>query len=130
MTVAITAGFAAILGLIMIFLSGYVSALRAKSGTSIGDGGDMALLERMRRHGNFVEVVPMALLLMALAEAGAAAPSWTYASGLLLLVGRIIHPIGLSAVNSKSILRGLGSLATIISMLISIVAIGLQTFGG
>ena len=50
----ITATYAAILGLIMAALFVHVVLRRAATGISILDGGDTALAERMRRHGNFV----------------------------------------------------------------------------
>lgn len=123
MTPQITAIYAAMLGLIMIGLSAYVSAKRAKIGVSIGDGGDPALLERIRRHGNFTEVVPMALLLMALAEMLGAGNGWIHAAGIILLAARLLHPIGIMAGEVNSLLRFAGSMGTFVAMLIAIVAI-------
>jgi len=123
MTPQITAIYAAILGLMMIGLSGYVSAKRAKTGVSIGDGGDPALLERIRRHGNFTEVVPMALLLMALAEMSGAGNGWIHAAGVILVGARLLHPIGIMATEVNSLFRFAGSMGTFVAMLIAIVAI-------
>jgi len=129
MTPQITAIYAAILGLIMIGLSAYVSAKRAKIGVSIGDGGDLALLERIRRHGNFTEVVPMALLLMALAEMLGAGTGWINAAGIILVVARLLHPVGIMATEVNSLLRFAGSMGTFVAMLIAIVAILRPTLG-
>ena len=123
MTVQITAMYASLLAIMMMGLSGYVSIMRAKLGVSIGDGGNTALSERIRRHGNFVETVPMALLLMALAEISGAKASWIIAAGAILIVARVLHFFGLSASNVNSILRGLGAFATFVAMFIAIVAI-------
>ena len=41
----------------------------------IGDGGDKALARKIRVHGNFVEYVPLGLLLMALLLGWAASSS-------------------------------------------------------
>ena len=66
MTPAITALYAAPLALLMTALSIHVTMLRAKTKISLLDGGNHHLTERIRRHGNFVENVPMVLLLMLL----------------------------------------------------------------
>jgi len=123
MTPQITAIYAALLGLMMIGLSGYVSAKRAKTGVSIGDGGDPALLERIRRHGNFTEAVPIALLLMALAEMLGAGNGWIHAAGIILVGARLVHPIGIMAAEVNSMFRFAGSMGTFVAMLIAIVAI-------
>ena len=103
----------------MIGLYAYVSALRARTSTSILDGGNIALAERIRRHGNFIENVPMALLLMVFAEAGGTAPIWIHAAGLGLIGGRILHPIGLHHDRPTAFARIAGGSLTWISMLIS-----------
>jgi len=130
MTLQITALYGALLGLIMIALSFYVSAMRGKTGISIGDGGDMALQERMRRHGNFTEIVPMAVILMGLAEMQGAGSGWLHCVGLLLVVGRLAHPLGLSATKIMSPLRMAGSIGTTLAVVISIVLILISVLGG
>ena len=64
MTPAITALYAIVFAVLMIVLSTHVTMLRASLGVSINDGGNKELALRMRRHGNFVENVPMIVLLM------------------------------------------------------------------
>ena len=41
---------------------------RGKAGISFGDGGDVEMMVRMRRHANFVESAPLAIILLALLE--------------------------------------------------------------
>lgn len=129
MTPQITAVFASILGLMMIFLSGRVSAMRQKVDITIGDGGNETLLKAIRCHANFIEVVPMALILMALAEMLGAGSTWLMVTGAILVVARIIHPIGMTSGNPKSIPRGLGSMGTFVVVLLSVVAILRITLG-
>ncbi len=62
----VTALYAAPLALLVTALSIHVTMLRAKTKISLLDGGNHQLTERIRRHGNFVENVPMVLLLMLL----------------------------------------------------------------
>jgi uncharacterized membrane protein YecN with MAPEG domain len=60
--------------------------LRGKTGISVGDGGNIELLLAMRRHANFIEVVPLALIIIALSEMNGA-PGWAiHAMGAVLTV--------------------------------------------
>lgn len=96
MAIAVTAVYAAILGIYFVTLSFYVSAVRAKTGVGLGDGGNAQMLVAMRRHGNTAEFTPFALLLMALAEAMGFGSAWLHACGVLLVAGRLIHPFGVA----------------------------------
>jgi uncharacterized protein len=120
MTPAITALYAMPLALMMLGLSTYVTMLRAKTGISIMDGGNTALAERIRRHGNFIENVPMALLLMALAELLGAGSSWLHAAGAFLIVGRILHVMGIHHDKPAAVARIAGGTMTNISVLIAV----------
>ncbi|MFO1033921.1 MAG: MAPEG family protein [Hyphomicrobiales bacterium] len=103
----------------MVALSAHVSMLRAKTNISIGDGGNTSLALRIRRHGNFIENVPMALLLMALAELLGTGSLWLHAAGLLLLVGRLFHALGLNVTQPASPLRIAGGSMTTLATLIA-----------
>ena len=82
MTFPITAIYAAILCLWMIVLQIAVVAARGRTEVLFGDGGRMDLLLPMRRHANFIETVPMALILLALAEAQGLSAGWLHGAGL------------------------------------------------
>jgi uncharacterized membrane protein YecN with MAPEG domain len=129
MTFYITSAYAAVLGLVAIILSFHVIRLRGKSGVSLLDGGNTALKEGMRRHGNFTEYVPFALILMGLAEAGGATPVWLHIIGGILLVSRLIHPFGIKHDNGSAPARIIGATGTQIAMLLAIVLIGWQHWG-
>jgi uncharacterized protein len=91
----ITSLYAAPLGLMALALSAHVIMLRAKTGVSIMDGGNIQLAERIRRHGNFIEFVPLILLLMTLAELDGVGAMWLHITGAALVVGRLLHAFGL-----------------------------------
>lgn len=116
MTLYITGFYAAALALLALALSIAVTMVRAKSGVSILHGDDMNLAVRIRRHGNLTEVVPLALILLGIAELGGAAPAFLYAAGTALLVGRIVHPLGMSATVAKHPLRIAGGMLTNLSI--------------
>jgi uncharacterized protein len=118
-SILITSIYAALLAIIMIALSSHVSAQRGKAKVSILDGGNAELQLRMRRHGNFVENVPMALLLMALAELDGVGHNWIHAAGVLLVIGRILHAMGLSAEKATAV-RLAGGVASTLSVLLMV----------
>jgi uncharacterized membrane protein YecN with MAPEG domain len=120
MTLHITSLYASVLGLMMIGLSLAVSIKRGKTGIAILHGDNMDLAITMRRYGNFIEVVPFGLLLLALMEAGGASSTLVHLSGALLLVSRILHPFGLIVTNPKHPLRIVGGVLAQISALIAI----------
>ena len=97
MTFPITATYAAVFALWCIALTTQVIARRASTGISLGDGGDAAMLEAIRRHGHLTETLPLALILMALAEAGGLPAPWLHVAGLGLLTARLAHPFGIGA---------------------------------
>jgi uncharacterized membrane protein YecN with MAPEG domain len=94
---SITAAYAAILALLYVALTLWVSAARTRSGIIHGDGGNIQLSRRIRAHANFAEYVPLILLLVALLEAGGATRLTVQALLLALLLARIMHPIGMIA---------------------------------
>lgn len=110
------------LPLAVIFLVLFMRVVQARvsHNVSLGDGGHEALLERIRCHGNFVEWVPMVLILMVLAEAAGANSIALHTAGGLLVVGRLAHPFGLKARNGNNPLRLVGNLANMIATVILI----------
>jgi uncharacterized membrane protein YecN with MAPEG domain len=119
MPVPITALYTAVLALILTVLGFQVGSVRSRTGISILHGDNMELAERIRRHANFVENVPMALLLLGLIELNGATPVMLHSLGVALVVARILHPIGLHHDNMRHPLRGLGAFGTILVILIA-----------
>ena len=94
---AVTALYAALLTLILVALSAWVIVGRWQYKVSLGDGSSPYLRERIRAQGNFVEYVPMALLLTAFLEASHTSRIVIHALLLPLLIARMLHPVGLVA---------------------------------
>ncbi|BFM18296.1 MAPEG family protein [Maricurvus nonylphenolicus] len=115
----VTGLYTAIFGVLMVFFTLRVGLYRMNSRISFGDEGDKELLCRMRAHGNFVENVPMGLILLAMVEAAGAADGWLHVIALLLLVGRLSHWLQLSGFIKPLPFRMMGMMLTFISMLTS-----------
>jgi uncharacterized membrane protein YecN with MAPEG domain len=129
MTFPITALYAMPLAVIFLVLWFGVSAMRSNLKVSIGDAGDPRLLERIRRHGNFVEWVPFVLILMALAEANGAGAVWVHITGVLLVAGRVVHPFGLKHDNPVHPLRIAGNSANLLATLNVLVCLAVTSAG-
>ncbi len=92
-----TMQYAAILALIFVALSLWVSMGRAKLRVHHGDGGHAALNRRIRAHANFAEYVPFALLLIGLDEMAGAGGTTVQALLAVLVAARLAHPFGMTA---------------------------------
>lgn len=120
MAFQVTALYAAILAIAAIILSTMVSVQRGRTGIAILHGDNTGLAVWIRRHGNFVENVPFALLLMALAEARGMPAHWAHIAGAILIIARILHVMGLNAEKPADPLRVAGGVGTQLSMLIAV----------
>ena len=84
MSIAITALYAGLLGVVLFVLSYRVVQQRRASSISLGHKEDKVLERRIRGHGNFVEYVPMCLILLAALEMQGG-PVWlVHGLGLML----------------------------------------------
>ena len=117
MSFQVTALYASILAVAAIVLAITVSTKRGKFGVSIIDGGHAELALWIRRHGNFAESVPFALVMMALAEARGMPHVWLHVMGVLLLVSRLAHVYGLSLERPADPFRVAGTVGTHTAML-------------
>jgi uncharacterized membrane protein YecN with MAPEG domain len=120
----VTSVYAALLTLVFLAISFWVSAGRGKYGVFVGDGGQPGLLARMRAHANFTEYVPLALLLVALLEGRRTSIYIIHALLFVLLIARILHPFGMVAPpKSRRLIfcRGLPATATWLVMIVAAV---------
>ena len=115
----ITGLYAGLLGIVFAVLTFRVGPLRAKLGISMYDGGNKELGLEIRRHGNFTEYVPLALLMMALLESMGTMPIAIHVMGALLVVGRIAHPIGLNWDTVNSGLRAVGAGSSLLVIVVA-----------
>jgi uncharacterized protein len=89
----VTLLFAGILALIQCGLTALVIARRVKAKVSLLDGGDGPLTGRIRAHGNFIETVPICLIMMALLELQGLPSDWLWVIGSGLTLGRVLHAL-------------------------------------
>lgn len=114
---AVAALYAGMLGALGLFLAARVIAGRVKHAVEIGDAGNEDMTLRIRAFGNFVEYVPLVLVLLALAE-GAGVPRWAiHAAGVALVAGRALHAWGLSRTRKFNALRFAGTNLTFAALL-------------
>ena len=118
MPVPITGLYAALLAVVGLTLMVRVARMRVRTGVSILHGDDMNLALAIRQHGNFIEGVPVALILMALVEANGANSILLHANGIVLLVSRIVHPFGLTVDRFEHPLRAVGVVGTLLVILV------------
>lgn len=91
MQLSITAIYAAILALIVVALAINVTVHRTKFRVAIGDGGNPDMLRMIRVHGNAVEYLPLALVLMAIYEINGGSHVLLHIAGIVLIVGRVLQ---------------------------------------
>jgi len=121
MSLPITALYAGILMIFALALSFNAGGFRGKSGVSVlfGEPVNMDLAERVRVHQNFLEYVPMAIILMGIIELNGGNATFLHVFGVVLIISRIAHAIGLRHDNMGHPGRVIGAGGT---ALISVVA--------
>ncbi len=121
MPLPITALYAGIMVIFALALSFRAGGFRGKSGISVGLGEpvNMDLAERVRIHQNFLEYVPMAIILMGILETNGGNATFLHVFGVVLIVARIAHAVGLKHDNMGHPGRAIGAGGT---ALISLVA--------
>lgn len=112
MPAPISAAYAALCGLLLLALAGLVVRARWKYRTSLGVGTEPGMERAVRVHANFVEYVPLALLLLLLAELNGLRDPLLHACGVTLLASRILHAHGLGATSGRSFGRFWGTAGT------------------
>jgi len=105
---ATTALCAAMLGLLGAVLTINVIANRVRSKVDTGDGGVAALTRAIRAQGNFIEQAPLALIVIAMAEAAGARAIVIDILGGLLVASRLASAYALNQSLGQSPLRQFG----------------------
>lgn len=116
---SITALYASLSGLLLIGLTMRVVADRRRAQVGLGTGSDPGLERAVRVHGNFVEYVPLALMLLLIAEFSMASPWLLHLLGAQLVLGRLLHAWGLGGASGVSFGRFWGTLLTLIMILVT-----------
>ena len=113
----VTSLVAAVLTSIFIKLSFKVISLRKKNRVGLGSGGHEDLERAIRAQGNFAEYVPFGIILMACLELNGA-PWWLVAiPGVALIIGRLIHAVGINTPPPDFSKRVLGMKLTFATLL-------------
>lgn len=112
------AGIFAIFALVLSFRAGFY---RGASGISVlfGDPVDKELAVRVRRHQNFLEYVPIMLILMAAIELNGGSATFLYGAGLVLIIARIAHAFGLQHDDMGHVGRLIGAAGTALITLVT-----------
>lgn len=92
---SITSAYLGLLALLYVVLGLQVSRLRRGNKVLFGDGGDIKLRSAIRAHGNFVEYVPIIVLMVALLEMSGTPAAGVHLLMAALLVARLLHPLGM-----------------------------------
>jgi hypothetical protein len=103
----ITSIYASLAALLIVKLTLAVITLRRKNRISVGDGGNEALQLAIRAHANAVEYIPIALMLLLTLELNGAPQILIHILGSTLLIGRILHALGLPAKDVKKRVLGM-----------------------
>jgi len=120
----VTSIIASVLTIIFIRLSFAVIGLRRKNKVGLGSGGHEDLERAIRAQGNFAEYVPFGIILIACLELNGA-PWWVgIITGITLIIGRLIHAVGINVPPPDFSRRVLGMMLTF-GTLITLVVLNL-----
>lgn len=110
--------------LLNIWLAVRVGQVRTREKVSIGDGGNEAVIRRMRAHSNFVEFTPIVLILIAVIElAKGTSPTWLWVAAAVYIIGRILHALGMDDLPKG---RMIGTMTTmLVTVILGIYALAL-----
>lgn len=103
----ITSLYASLAVLLIVRLSIAVIKLRRKNRVSVGDGGVEEMQLAIRTHANGVEYIPITLLLLLTLELNGAPAILIHILGATLLVGRMLHAMGLPEKDFKKRVLGM-----------------------
>ena len=113
MPVPIAGLYAGLLALLLIVVAVRVISLRWRFRVGTGDGGERLLHKAVRAHGNAAEWIPIALILLVVAELNRVSPTVLHACGAIFVAARVLHAIGLTRSSGPSWPRALGVVGTL-----------------
>jgi uncharacterized membrane protein YecN with MAPEG domain len=112
----LTAAFLMVMQVVLMYR---VIGLRGQAEVLFGAGGNEALEQRQRVHGNFIENVPTFLIGLALIELMVGSTLWVLVLAGVFVVSRIGHAIGLGMSTGVTPGRLVGTLGTMICMVVA-----------
>ncbi len=111
-----TLSLAAAAAIINIWLGIRCGQVRTKTKISIGDGGNDALIRRMRAHANFVEFTPFVLILVGAIELAGRGGRWLAIVGAVYMLGHVAHGFGMDS-GDENKLRMAGVIISMLTLL-------------
>ena len=117
--VPISALWLAVFALFASYLAFLPGKIRGSDRISVGDGGRPDLLVAMRRHANFVEYVPLMLILIALLELNKVDGTVIHVMGATLVAVRASHAWGMQPDDARGIFRFIGAVGTMLLLVVS-----------
>ena len=115
-----------LLGLLAVVLALNVGRLRSKKRISLGDGGDPEMLRAIRAHANFIEFVPLGLI-MILAVNDRYGSITAGIMAAILVISRLLHAAGMLGYIKGG--RPIGAVGTILVLVVASIQIILATLG-
>jgi len=122
----VTPLFAALFGLFYFILSINVVRFRIGQKVSLGSGDNRDIEKAIRIHANFIEYVPLILLLFYFYEVMSLSGSLVFFLASALFIARICHITGMLNPKEWMLLRQLGAGVTFLVLLAISVALALR----
>ena len=119
MILPVTLCLAAAAALVNFWLSTRIGKLRGLHKVSIGDGGNEAIVRRMRAQANFIEQAPLTLVLVAAVELAGKGGVWLAPAAAVFIIGRIAHGFGMDGNFNAG--RAIGMLTAMLFQLVLVV---------
>ena len=114
----ITGLYVGVLAIMMALLVVNIVRKRFKNRVGLGDGGVDELQQAIRIHGNFTEMVPMILIIMVLFEVLKFSPFLIHVFGVVLILSRVLHFMGVSKTPYSSKGRAGGTMLALLLLVI------------
>lgn len=126
----VTPLYAGLLALWLMLLSLRVIDQRRVARISLGDGGNPRLQRAIRGHANFVEYVPLALLLLLILELSRFSVYLIHALGITLVIARLLHGYAFLFMAESRFGRYWGALLTFVVIIIEALLCLYQAYQG
>lgn len=128
MTLSVTPIYAILLTALFLVLSWRVITERRGNRFAYGNNESNRVEAKIRAQANWAEYVPIALILMLMAELQGIPALWLHINGVILLVGRVMHGYGMSFRPKEFFFRRNGMLLTLIAipfaLVLNVIALG------
>ena len=122
-SVPITSVTALLGGIIILLLTIKVIQLRRQGGVVLGDNDDRALTKAIRGHANAVAQLPIALIIMGLAELQGGNSGLLGLGAAALIIGRLLHGIYFAHDGTHWRLRFFGMMLTLTAQILLLIAL-------